>query len=232
MGTARALGPDPSALTRRDCLRRMPVGKAPVTPISAPDLTGPVSIVDWPTQLAGPGRARRRRPFAHVHLDIDLQPEIVREPRWPVVRQMEALLREREIVEVGDLLRLEARLLHGLAAVGFTRVDHWEVEPGGWLPLPEPSHEQLIEPVGHLLRALRSDAWRRLAEARAFSVRLSGPPTYRLDATARRLHRERLSTVSLDLRGRAFPRDVVLLVGSLHQRLPVLRSRVTAFAYA
>jgi hypothetical protein len=145
---------------------------------------------------------------------------------------MEALLREREVVEVGDLLLLTARLLHSLSADGFSRVDHWEVEPGGWLPLPEPVHERIVEPVGHLLRALKSGAWERIADARAFSMRLSGRGDLRADATVRRLHRERTSSISLDLWGRLTSRDVRDVVGSLRERLPVLRSRVTAYSYA
>jgi hypothetical protein len=201
-------------------------------PISAPDLTGPASFLDWPLALRPSGRRRGNRRFSHVHLEVDLEPEVVREPGLPVVRQMEALLRERQVVEFGDVLRLTAGLLHAFSAQGFSRVDHWEVVPGGWLPLPEPGHDRRTEPVGHLLRALASDAWRKIAEARGFSVRLSGTGTIRADAVVRRIHRERLHSISVDLWGRITSTDVQDLFGSLRTRLPVLRARVTAFTAA
>ena len=199
---------------------------------SAPGLIGPTSILEWPTAAAGT-RARRAPPtFAHVRVEIDLSHEIVREAGVPVLRQIEALLKEREVVEVSDLLRLTAGLLHALSAEGFSRVDHWEATPGGWLPLPEPSHDRRQEPVGHLLRALASEEWRRLAEARAFAIRLSGPARIRADAVVRRVHRERSHTLSIDLWGRFSKTVVHDLIGAVRERLPVNRSQVVSFAYA
>ena len=207
----------------------MPPSRTPAPALSAPDLIGPTSILSWGPGLAPSRRARRPRVFSHVRLEIDLQPERVREPSLPVLRQIEALLREREVVEIGDVLRLTAQLLHALASEGFTRVDHWEASPGGWLPLPEPSHEGRIEPVGHLERALQSEAWRTLATARSFSVRLSGRAPIRADVTVRRVHRERTASLSLELWGTCPTRTVQEIAGSIRARLPVLRSRVTGF---
>ena len=203
----------------------------PSTGLSAPDLTGPTSIVEWPV-VRTPGRARRRaRPFHHVHLEIDLEPDVVRDGGLPIFRQMEALIRERQIVEIGDLLRLVGEALHALASVGFSRVDHWEVEPGGWLPLPEPTHPGIVEPVGHMLRALRDDRWKPLAGARSFAVRLSGRGKFRADLVVRRVHRERSHSVTLDLRGIVRASDVKNVVSALRERLPVLRSQVTEYSY-
>jgi len=200
-------------------------------PISAPELTGPTSILDWPVAAASPGRRRRVRPFGHVRLEIDLRHERLKEPAVPVLRQFERLLRERSVVEQGDLLRLSAGALHAFSVRGFSRVDHWEVDPGGWLPLPEPTHASLAEPVGHLVRALQSAQWRRLAEAREFSVRLSGHPKIRADLVVRRVHRERGHSVSIDLRGWIVKGELEGLVRALRERLPVLRSMVAEFAY-
>ncbi len=204
----------------------------PTSPgLSAPDLTGPTSIVDWPL-VRTPGHTRRRaRPFRHVHLEVDLEPDVLRDVGLPVLRQMEALIRERQVVEIGDLLRLVAGALHALASEGFSRVDHWEVEPGGWLPLPEAIHPGIIEPVGHMLRALRDDRWKHLTGARSFAVRLSGKVPFRADLVVRRVHRERSHSLTLDLWGKVKPGDVKDLVAALRTRLPVLRSQVTEYSY-
>ncbi len=166
-----------------------------------------------------------------MHLEVDLHHEVVRDVGLPVFRQMEALIRERQVVEIGDLLRLVGESLHALSARGFTRVDHWEVEPGGWLPLPEATHPGLVEPVGHMLRALRDDRWKHLTGARSFAVRLSGRPAFRADLVVRRVHRERTHAVSLDLWGKIRPTDVKDVVSALRTRLPVLRSQVTEYAF-
>lgn len=194
--------------------------------LSAPDLIGPTSILDWP--LGGASRKRRPRPFGRVLLEIDLRHERLDEPNVPVLRQFERLLREREVVGPADLLRLSAAALHGFAARGFRNVDHWEVVPGGWLPLPEPTHKSLAEPVGHLVRALGSAEWQRFASAREFSVRLSGHPKIRADLHVRRVHRERGHSLSVELRGTVSPKEVEGLVRALRERLPILRSAVMA----
>ncbi len=205
---------------------------APTGPgLSAPDLIGPTSIVDWPV-VRTPGQHRRKaRPFRHVHLEVDLEPDVVRETGLPIFRQMEALIRERQVVEIGDLLRLVGEALHALASQGFSRVDHWEVDPGGWLPLPEPIHPGIIEPVGHMVRALRDDRWKHLAGARSFAVRLSGKRPFRADLVVRRIHRERTHSVTLDFWGTVKPGDVKDVVAALRTRLPVLRSQVTEYSY-
>jgi hypothetical protein len=141
----------------------------------------------------------------------------------PFLHRLEAIFREREVVEV--VLRTVARFLHAMSACGFSRVDHWEVQPGGWLALPEPAHERLVEPVGHLLRALESDSWRHVARARSFSVRLSGPTALRADLLVRRVHRERGHSVTLDLVGRVTDRDVQAVERSIRGQVPVVRIR-------
>jgi hypothetical protein len=200
-------------------------------PSSAPDLTGPVSLLDWPTAAAGTRRHRRPRAMSHVQLTVDLRHERYDEPTVPVLRQFEQLFRERTVVEQADLLRLAAAALHAFASQGFNRVDHWEMTPGGWMPLPEPTHRTLAEPVGHLLRALSSEAWQPHANAREFAVRLSGPPKLRADLIVRRVHRERGHSLSVELRGTIVERDVLGLVRALRERVPVLRSRVESFQY-
>lgn len=208
-----------------------PPPRTGTTPISAPDLTGPTSILDWPVASSGPGRRRRPLPYGHVRLEIDLRHELLREPAIPILRQFERLLRERSVVERGDLLRQSAAALHAFSVRGFSRVDHWEIDPGGWLPLPEPTHASLAEPVSHLVRALQSPQWRRFVTAREFSVRLSGHPKMRADLVVRRVHRERGHSVTVDLRGWISERELDALARALRVRLPVLRASVAEFAY-
>ncbi len=203
----------------------------PAGGLQAPDLTGPTSILNWP--IAGPRaqRRRRRRPFAHVHIEIDLRPESP-PPGRGLLGKIEKVLREREVVESPNLLRFTFGILHAFSAAGFVRIHHWEVQPGGWLPLPEDaSGARDEEPLGHFLRALQSDAWSRLRTARSFSMRLGAMGHLHADVVIRRAHRERNHTVSVDLRGR-FPEEAVDdLVGAIRSRMPVRSTKVTEASY-
>ncbi|HYB79506.1 MAG TPA: hypothetical protein VEG66_07100 [Thermoplasmata archaeon] len=166
-------------------------------------------------------------PSRYVRLDIDLVHEMFQRRGVPLLRSLEAIFREREVVEVEGLLRLTAATFRALQRRGFSRVDHWEVRPGGWLPLPEPAHERLAEPVGHLLNALRSDAWRRVAHARAFSARLSTGGDLRADVTIRQVHRERGHAITLELFGTVAPKDLLGIERGLRDELTIVRLRRT-----
>ncbi len=194
---------------------------------SAPDLIGSRTV------LAPGGRSRRgpAAPYRYVHLEVDLRHESWDRGRLSFLQPLEGLLREREVIESADLLRLVAATLHATTSLGYTRVDHWEVAPGGWLPLPEATHRGSIEPTGHLLRALEDPAWAPVARARSFSVRLSGTGPNRIDLTVRRVHRERRHSLSLDLWGSFRRPDLHRLAAALRGRLPVLRIQVTRYAH-
>ncbi len=174
---------------------------------------------------------RRPRPesegsrWNYVRLEVDLVHEAFRRRGVPFLHRLEAVFREQEVVEVEGLLRPAAMVLHALASRGFSRVDHWEVRPGGWLPLPEPAHERLTEPVGHLLHALRSDAWKRVADARSFAVRLSGAGEARADVTVRRVHRERAHAITLELFGPVSERELHQVERALREELSIARLR-------
>jgi len=161
----------------------------------------------------------------YARLEVDLVHEAFRRRGVPFLHRLEAIFREREVVEVEGLLRLSAKLLHALAAKGFTRVDHWEVQPGGWLPLPEPAHERLVEPVGHLLNALRSNAWRRVAGARSFSARLSSSGLVRAEFTVRRVHRERGHAITVELFGPVPEKELESIERALREELSIVRLR-------
>jgi hypothetical protein len=160
-----------------------------------------------------------------VRLEVDLVHEAFRRRGVPFLHRLEAVFREQEVVEVEGLLRPAAMALHALASRGFSRVDHWEVRPGGWLPLPEPAHERLTEPVGHLVHALRSDAWKRVADARSFAVRLSGAGDMRADLTVRRVHRERAHAITLELFGSVSEGELHQVEHALREELSIARLR-------
>jgi hypothetical protein len=163
-----------------------------------------------------------------VRLDVDLVRESFQRGGPGFLHRIEAVFREREVVEVEGLLRPAAHVLHALCSCGFSRVDHWEVQPGGWLPLPEPAHERLEEPVGHLLNALRSEAWERVADARSFAARLSGPEEMRADVTVRRVHRERGHAITVQLIGSVSERGLRGVERALRRELAVIRLKPTA----
>jgi hypothetical protein len=156
-------------------------------------------------------------------VEVDLHHELLTPSRLPLLRTFEGLLRERPVEEPGSLLTLVGAVLGSLGHAGLSRVDHWEVSPGGWLPLPEPTHASLIEPLAHLVRALGAPEWAELSRADRFSVRLSGAGDHRADVVVRRTHREREHTISLDLTGRWRSNDVRRLVSRMRRDLPVLR---------
>jgi hypothetical protein len=198
-----------------------------------------------PHRKPGPRRSSTHRPtrrltrppvgaprLKFVRLEVDLVHEAFRREGLPFLRRLESVFREREVVEVEGLLRLTAAVLHALSARGFSRVDHWEVRPGGWLPLPEPAHERLTEPVGHLLNALRSEAWKRVADAHAFALRLSGSGDVRADVKVRRVHREHGHAITLELFGPMSERDLAGIVRELRADLSVARVQRVASAFA
>jgi hypothetical protein len=187
-----------------------------------------------PAGRQAPPRTRHagQATYAHVRVEIDLGHEVLAPARLPFVSEIRAILKERNVEEEESLLDLGAALLHSLQACGYSRVDHWEVDPGGWLPLPEAVHPGLVEPVGHLVRALASERWQELATAHALSVRLSGDGDRRVDAVLRRRHREREHSLTLDLWGRMQSYDVHRTVNALREHLSVIRAQVTDSAAA
>jgi hypothetical protein len=202
-------------------------------PLSAPDVIGPISIVNQP--VSGPRSARRQknRPYAHVHLEVQLKSDQIDPSKVRALQRLENLLGMRKIVEAAGLLRLAGGTLHALSARGFRRVDHWEVSPGGWLPVPprtpRPGKE---ETVGHLVKILEGENANAVARARAFSVRLSDFHGNHADVAVLRVHRQHHPAISLDLHGYWTRADLEDLKGALSDRLPVLHTTVTKFQYA
>lgn len=176
-----------------------------------------------------PARGRRRDGAAEtrVRIELDLPHELLRPSIVPVVRQIEAILREQQVEEQENLLVRVGELLDVLGGLGYTRVDHWEAEPGGWLPLPEATHAGRYEPVGHLVNALKSPAWWPVALGRGFGVRLSSPEGRRLDARVLHWHREREHSVTVDLWGPPAAAELRRVTEALRRRLSPLKVRLS-----
>lgn len=185
--------------------------------------------VEWPGELRGFSRPDRSAHYRLVRLELDVEHERYRPEPLSLLSPLTSLLREREVEDAEDLLTMTAQALRAFYAAGFRRVDHWEARPGGWLPLPEPTHGRLTEPVAHLLRALSSELWAPVGKARGFAARLSGPEDLRLDFVLRRVHRERTHALSVDLWGTVRRGVVDDLVSRIHDRLPLVRAEVAAF---
>jgi hypothetical protein len=197
--------------------RRAPRGRPPRPP-----------RLEWPGSWRAALEADRSVRLAHVRLELDVEHEGYRTGAVSFLEPLTSLLHEREIESAEDLLQMVGELFQALGSAGFKRVDHWEARPGGWLPLPEATHATLAEPITHLERALAHPAWAAVGKAHSFAVRLSGPERLRLDVVVRRVHRERLHAVSLELWGDFHRRLVEDLVVRLHDDLPLARAEVVA----
>ncbi len=203
----------------------MPV-KPPPLPISAPGLVGPVSTF---SSVAGPraNRRARSRPYAHVRLVIDLRP-VGTPPRGSAVERLAALFHRRA---PPDLLSLVAATLHALSARHFRWVDHWELQPHGWLPLPPGDGPGAREPVGQLLALLADDAAPSTEGATGFSARLSDTGGGRADLVLRSRRRSGRGAITLDLYGSWTSVDLASLRGAFEDRLPVAEFRLDRYRY-
>jgi hypothetical protein len=202
-------------------------------PLSAPGLIGPNSLLNPPATFGASKRRAPKRPYSHVQLEVDLEPGPAGAARPGWVDRLEAVLSEQKIVEGSDLLRLAASALHAFAVEGFRQVDHWEVDPGGWLPLGTTSAVRgEPEPLGTLLREIDREHRDSIARARALSFRLSRPGGNRADVVVRRVHRRRRHALTIDLHGRWESNQVQALVGALQARLEVRTVTRTRYRYA
>jgi hypothetical protein len=190
-----------------------------------------VSITQWVGGSPGPGRRRRRESLRHVRLEIDLERATRSASRIPGVGVIETALREREVVEPGDLPGLIDGILRGCSAVGYRDVLHWETRPGGWLPLHHLPPAPEATGIGALREAVEIRGGPTLASARAFAARLRGPTDRSLEFVVRRVHRERRHSLTIDLHGTLEREEVHALVAALARHLPPLHAEVAAMGY-
>jgi hypothetical protein len=194
------------------------IGELLATPQQS--LTGPRSL-----------RRRRGRMFHHVQFEFDLAPKPTNTAGVPLLERLAQSIKERRIVEKGSLVQMAAATLHALSSLGFRRVDHWEIEPGGWLPLPTQRKDPAAEePVGDLLEILENGTWPSIASARSFSARMSDFSGGRADVIVRRVHRFR-HALTLKVWRTMTKGQVEDLKGAIDARLPVSRSTKIRFGY-
>jgi hypothetical protein len=203
---------------------------------SEPALAAPGigELLATPKQLlTGPRSLRRRgaRVFNHVQFEFDLASKPTYTAGVPLLERLARHLKERRIVERGTLVQLTAATLHALTSQGFRRVDHWEIEPGGWLPLPAPLKDPgAEEPVADLLELLESSTGSSIASARSFSARMSDFSGGRAEVIVRRVHRFR-HALTLKVWRTMTKGQVQDLRDAIDGRLPVSRSTMTRFGY-
>ena len=196
-------------------------------PLSAPDLIGPVSIVNWP--ISGPSHHRKgpTRPFRHALLEIQLQSPTVQSPKNALLRGLEKALHAQPVVESGSFGRRVVAALHGLSSKGFRSVVHWETHPAERIGAPEEGDE----PVSTLLASLSQEGGKGLAGAATFRAVLADTQGNRADITLRRIHREERPGIILELTGAIPPDTLHGLVGALAERLPLKSSHLVRYAY-
>ena len=183
--------------------------------------------LDWSLVSPALGRAGARR-LAFVRVDLDLVPAMEHVSGLPLLGGLQDVLREAEVTEEGDLLSLAAGALRAFEQAGFRQVDHWEVRPGGWLPLHRVPTSPRTGTVGHLIAAMRFDEWRSVRGAREFAARLSAPGVGHAEFSVRRVHRERRHSLTLGLAGAFGRSQVERVVAALAHTLPVLYAAVSA----
>jgi hypothetical protein len=193
-------------------------------------LVGPVSSFAPAGNGPRANRRARSRPYSHAREIVDLQP-ISAAPRGSAVKRLEAIFR-RHPSGTPDLLALAAATLHAFSSRGFRWIDHWEVAPHGWLPLPGEGDRKSRESLGQLLTLLRDGGTTRFEGATSFAARLSDTGGGRADIVLRSRRRSGRNALTMDLYGTWSQSDLAALHSALAGRLPVEKVRLDRFQYA
>lgn len=202
-------------------------------PLSSPDVIGGPFMVTQPP-ISGPRELRRRknRPFSHLHYEIDLAADAGEPVKHPWFSELKVVLEHQKIEEGAEIVHMVAAVLHGMSARRFKWIDHWEVHPGGWLPLPDRKNRDAgEEPVGVLLSALERDDCPPVAKAHEFSVRLSDHQGDRADVVVRRPPHLGHHGITLDLWGKWTGESAEDVVAAIHSRLPLNHATLTKYQY-
>lgn len=194
---------------------------------SAPDVVGPVSLLNWPVVAAGRRPRGPQRPFRHVRLEIDLAPDPAAPSPNVLLRPLEHALGELPVRERGSLAELARAVLHGFSAAGYQGVTSWKAGRIGSPARPDREAASPPRRVGEVLTDLSGRTDPSLGRARQFSARLRGTGDRRAVVVLRRIHRERRHSLTVDLSGTFQREEVHALVAALHRHLPVRSAVVT-----
>lgn len=194
-------------------------------PLAAPGLSGSSSILSQPLTRPSGHRSHRTRAYRAILVEAEVSPHAPATEQETWRHEIEEWLGARKLRSSGELLRSVAGTLHAMASIGLKWVDHWEVTPGGWLPLPRSSRGPQVS-SRDLLDAFEGDQEESLRRARALKLRLSGPTGFRVDAE---IHRARLRSgtfIRLGFAGHIPSDQLSHILDALRSRLPVSRTTV------
>lgn len=196
-------------------------------PLSAPDLVGPWSVVNW---SAGIPSHRHRLVFHHAHLEVDLKGRIPVDTG--VGKRLLRLVGEEWVSESLGLYVLVSSVLSAVSRSGLRFVESWSLVPGGLLPVPEGGIPPGGEAVGHALKELRKVDPEALQQATGFHARLGGAPGFVADITLYRVHRARRHALTLDLWGTIPRANLESMLTDLRASLPVSQAKLTRYSPA
>ena len=191
-------------------------------PLSAPDLIGPWSVVNWADHIPS---HRGKTIFHHVRLEVDLAG--CRPLKTSALEHLLGLFREEEIAEALDLYSFVSATLSALARDGLGWVESWSLVPGGLLPSDPGRETPAGEALGKALHQLKRVDPKALKKAVGFHARLTGSPGLSAEVTLYQLHRARRPALTLDLWG-TIPRSKLQeVLSTLREHLPSERVELT-----
>lgn len=203
------------------------------TPASAPDVVGPVSILNQPVVGPRENRRRRDRPYGHVQYVLDLALQPGKPIDHPTAQSLQKTMDKKQIEAGSDFVHLVAALLHALSARRFKWIDHWEAGSAGWLPIP--THKDGasgVESVGQLEETIASGSWAPGEKADSFSARLTDHAGGRVDLVVRAHPHLFHHSLTIDLWGKWTKSSADELIGSVASRVPVKEAKMTKYAYS
>jgi hypothetical protein len=203
--------------------RRREPGSGPTgpVPLSAPDLTGPVSILNW---LPASGPSSGPRTYHRLRIQANLRGEWIAPPPGPLLAALEKGLRERTVEEPIDLLTLATSALGALQEAGFASVERSEFRPPSPVAREPPTPGSApATAIAHAIRDLRAtpDAAR---SGRAFRAVVRGPPDLRAELVLRARRRERSHALQVELTGTIRHDRLRQILAALRGRLPLERT--------
>ena len=207
--------------------------KEPEPALAAPGLIGPNTIEKPP--MGGPRSLRRtrNRPFAHVRLEVEIDPRTKDGDGAPAKSRRTGAASATRAEDPDTFVVLAAGTLHAMAARQFRQVDAWNLRPGGPLPTPEAKVDANGRvPIGDVIAALERAAQDGRSSGRSFRAVVSGADGNRVELALRRETLSRASRLTLDLFGEWTKLSVHALEGAVGDRLPVTHSEMVKYRFA